>query len=234
VANSESVRKHLIRRSIQAEKIHVIYNGVDLERFAGANGDHKASLQKFGLPTGENIRFVTMVANLRHSVKNVPMLLRTAKLVVLGRPNAHFVIAGEGELEAELRELAKTLDVAENVHFIGRCTQLPALLAASDACVLTSLAEGFSNSILEYMAAGKPVVATNVGGAVEAIAHDKSGYLVASDDDEAMSQHLIELLADGEKARQMGETGRAVAAAKFSTGAQLAKTLKLYGECLSN
>ena len=68
----------------------------------------------------------------------------------------------------------------------------------SDICVLTSWAEGFSNSILEYMAAGRPVVATDVGGAREAIAHGESGYLVKSDDDERMAEHVLSLLRDPE------------------------------------
>ena len=77
-------------------------------------------------------------------------------------------LAGEGELENELRMLATELQVADRVHFIGRCDKIPELLNASYACVLTSTAEGFSNSLIEYMAAGKPVVATDVGGAAEA------------------------------------------------------------------
>ena len=122
--------------------------------------------------------------------KTCRCFLRAAKRVVESQPNAHFVIAGEGELEAELKGLASSHEVAENVHFIGRCGDVPPLLAVSYACVLTSTAEGFSNSILEYMAAGKPVVATNVGGAAEAVADGESGYLVASDDDAAMASRL--------------------------------------------
>lgn len=222
VVNAAAVRFHLMERGISAAKVRVIYNGLDMSRFENAAADAAT----FGLPTGK--RFVTLVANLRHSVKNVPMLLRAAKTVSASVPDAHFVIAGEGELETAFKTQAKELGVGELVHFIGRCTDVPALLAASYACVLTSTAEGFSNSILEYMAAGKPVVATNVGGAAEAIAEGKTGYLIESDDDAALAERLITLLGDGEIARSFGAEGRRIAGEKFSLAAQLSATKELY------
>ena len=228
VANSIAVRNHLTARGISADKINVIYNGLDLPGFENA----QKNSEKFGLPTDENIRFVTLVANLRHAVKNVPMFMRAAKRVAEAVPNTHFVVAGEGELEAELMAMAVELGIRDKVHFIGRCSDIPSLLSASSACVLTSIAEGFSNSILEYMAAGKPVVATNVGGAAEAVVDGETGYLVASDDDTKMAEHLIELLKDDGKAIEFGDAGRAVVQGKFSQEAQLHNTLGLYNSLL--
>lgn len=229
VANSQAVRDYLIARSIVDAKIKVIYNGLDLSRFENIDKDRTAICQKFGLRTDENARFVTLVANLRHPVKNVPMLLRAAKQVFEKRPQTHFIIAGEGELKPELEAAAGELGVADNVHFIGRCMDVPALLAISDACVLTSTAEGFSNSILEYMATGKPVVATNVGGAAEAIIDGETGYLVASNDDNSMAGRLIEMLDDEAKAKDFGVKGRKIIEQKFSPASQLQKTMELYG-----
>jgi L-malate glycosyltransferase len=220
VANSESTRDYL-DRYVSSEKIRVIYNGVDLARFNGSGNStngHKS---------------IAMVANLRHSVKNIPMLLRAAKRIVADIPNAKFVIAGEGELESQLKHTANVIGVAGNVQFVGRCSDVPSLLATSSACVLTSSAEGFSNSILEYMAAGKPVVATNVGGASEAIVDGETGYLVASDDDEAMAKKLIEILGDEKKAHDMGEKGKRRIVENFSAVAQLEKTLRLYNGLLA-
>ncbi len=231
VVNSKAVIDHLARRNIPTHKMCLIYNGTDLERFHKTASDGDRSLPR--LPVGENIRFVTLVANLRHRVKNIPMLLRAAKRVKDVHPDVHFVIAGEGELEEELRELAVELDVADRIHFIGRCNDVPSLLAASYACVLTSTAEGFSNSLIEYMAAGKPVVATNVGGAAEAIGDGVTGYLVAPDDDRAMAEHLIQLLSDEGKAGQIGEEGKRIAREKFSNASQLSKTLDLYNDRLT-
>ena len=229
VANSAAVREHLTKRGIATDKINVIYNGVELAKFSST----EAGREQFGLPTDESIRFVTLVANLRHAVKNVPMFLRVAKRVSETATDIHFVVAGEGELETELQSVAADLGIDERVHFIGRCDDVPALLSASYVCVLTSTAEGFSNAILEYMAAGKPVVATNVGGAAEAVIDGETGYLVTSDDDEKMAAHLIDLLNDEVKARQFGTAAKHIVTAKFSQDAQLQNTLDLYNSLLN-
>jgi L-malate glycosyltransferase len=121
------------------------------------------------------------------------------------------------------------LRITENTHFIGRCERVPELLSISFAGVSTSFNEGFSNAILEYMAARLPVVATNVGGAGEAVIENETGFLVESDDAEAMANRLIELLENEEKAREFGAQGRKIAEEKFSCAAQLENTLKLYG-----
>lgn len=229
VANSEAVKKYLISEGVSGAKIRVIYNGLDLERLTPQMTDEKMICAKLNLPCEENIKFITLVANLRHEVKNQPMFLRAAQKVIRKFPNAHFVIGGEGELRESLENLAKELKIAENTHFTGRCVKVPELLSISYACALTSFNEGFSNSILEYMAAGKPVIATNVGGASEAIIENETGFLVESNDDEALANRLIELLESEEKAATFGAKGKRVAEEKFSLEAQLNKTLELYG-----
>jgi L-malate glycosyltransferase len=228
VVNAEAVKKYLIDEQISAKKINVIYNGLDLERLKPVSTNRAEICNELGLPNDENIKFITLVANLRHEVKNQPMFLRTAQKVIKQFPNAHFVLAGEGELLNGLQTLANELQIVDNVHFIGLCRKIPELLSVSFACVLTSFNEGFSNSILEYMSASKPVVATNVGGASEAIVENETGFLVNSDDDETMSKRLIELLRDEAKAAKFGETGRKFVEENFSCEAQLRKTLELY------
>lgn len=227
VANSAAVKEYLTGCGIRSDKIEVIYNGLDLSRF-DINADRLSTLRKYGIEAEAGDPVVTLVANLRHDVKNIPMLLRGAKTVIATVPSARFVIAGEGGLEDELKGIASGLGIAERVHFIGRCTNVPELLAASDVCVLTSIAEGFSNSILEYMAAGRPVVATKVGGANEAIAENDSGYMVASDDDAALADRLLQLISDHDKARSFGEKGRQIVAERFSAERQLRDTIGLY------
>ncbi len=228
VVNSEAVKKYLSEEGIADAKINVIYNGLDLERLTPRINNRQMNCINFGLPFDENIKFITLTANLRHSVKNHPMFLRAAQKVLRKFPETHFVFAGEGELKEKLANLAAEMEIERNTHFIGRCTRVPELLSVSFAGVLTSFAEGFSNSILEYMAAKLPVVATNVGGASEVIAHGKTGYLVESDDDDALANYLNRLLQSPERARQMGETGRRIVEEKFSGAAQLEKTLELY------
>ncbi|HLM61204.1 MAG TPA: glycosyltransferase, partial [Pyrinomonadaceae bacterium] len=186
--------------------------------------------EELNLPTDENVKFITLVANLRHAVKNHPMFLSAAKAVSEKSPEAHFVLAGEGELKNGLENAARELKIADRTHFIGRCPQVPELLSVSCAGVLTSFAEGFSNSILEYMSANLPVVATNVGGAGEAIIENESGFIVESNDAKTMAERLIFLLENPRKAKEMGERGRQVVESKFSCETQLQRTLKLYGK----
>ncbi|HKY30083.1 MAG TPA: glycosyltransferase, partial [Pyrinomonadaceae bacterium] len=100
-------------------------------------------------------------------------------------------------------------------------------------CVLSSQSEGFSNSILEYMAAGRPVVVTDVGGAREAVVSGESGYLVPAGDHKKMAECIISLLAEPERARAMGERGRLVARKKFSSEGRLYKTETLYEQLLA-
>lgn len=225
VANAEAVREHLIARGIASDKIAVIHNGIDISRF-DVPVDRAVVFDRYGLPVDS--RIVTLVANLRHSVKNVPMFIRTAKRVTETLPDVHFVVAGEGELRSELEGIAVRVGVAANMHFIGRCDDVPALLGSSFACMLTSDAEGFSNSILEYMAARRPVVATNVGGAAEAVTPKVTGYLVQRDDDNWAAMHLTDLLRNPSMASEFGEAGRKVIEQQFSQTAQLTKTLELY------
>lgn len=228
VVNSEAVKDHLTGSGISSEKIEVIYNGIDLERLKPEISDRKKICEMLGLPSAEDVKFVTLVANLRHEVKNQPMFLRAAKIILEDFANAHFVIAGEGELREKLEDLAVELGIFEQVSFLGRCGYVPELLHISDICTLTSFAEGFSNSILEYMAAAKPVVATDVGGAKEAIVHGETGFLVDSDDDRTLAEYCLDLLNSKEKSQKFGRKGRALAKEKFSVEAQLQNTLKLY------
>lgn len=232
VVNSGSVKNYLAVRGIPDPKIHLIYNGLDIKRFDVTAKDRSVFLQKHLLPEDEGSHLISLVANLRHDVKNIPMLLRAAKGVVVSDDSAHFVIAGEGELLDMLQEQTVEFGIAGNVHFIGRCADVPELLTNSFACVLTSTAEGFSNAILEYMAAGKPVVATNVGGASEAVVHDRSGYLIDSNDDRSLAEHLLDLLQDPAKAARLGGEGKRIVTSKFSEAAQLQQTVELYNSLL--
>ena len=232
IANCLVVRDMLIREGVNPKRIIQHYNGLDLDRLrVSPDVSRDQALAKFGLPAGR--RFMTIVANLRNPVKDHPMFLRAAARVCATVPDAAFVVAGEGELMPSLREMAKQLGITDKVHFIGRCDDVATLLHASNIGVLSSKAEGFANAILEYMAAGLPVVATDVGGVREAIVEGETGYIVASGDDEQMAQRIIQILADDENARAMGVRGRRLVAEKFSSEHHLRNTLELYDELLS-
>jgi glycosyltransferase involved in cell wall biosynthesis len=161
------------------------------------------------------------------------MFLRAARRVHTRVPQAAFIIAGEGELIDSMRALAAELEIERNTFFLGRCDSIPQLLAASSVCVLSSKAEGFSNSILEYMAAGRPVVVTDVGGAREAVVEGETGYIVKSGDDEQMGARVIELLLEPVRAAVMGQRGHDVVTKRFSSERQLENTHALYEKLLS-
>ncbi len=150
VANSEAVRTQLVREGIRQQKISVIYNGVDVRSMTVEPGfDRARALTRLHLPVSPQFQFVTLLANMRLKVKDHPMFLRAAKAVAETLPDARFVLAGEGELTDALRTAAREMGIADKVCFVGECSRVVELLAVSDVCVLSSKAEGLSNSILE-------------------------------------------------------------------------------------
>ncbi len=235
VANAEAVRRQLVCEGVRPQKIFVVHNGIDTERLFVARLEKRQreeALAAFDLPVAATRPLVTIVANLRLAVKDHPTFLRAARRVRERVPEAAFVIAGEGELLEPMRALARELGIERDAFFTGRCGRVAELLAISEVCVLSSQAEGFSNAILEYMAAARPVVATDTGGAREAVAEGETGFLVPVGDDEGMAARIISLLLAPEKARAMGERGRRRVEELFSCEAQLEGTEKLYERLL--
>ena len=232
VANCEAVRQQLIDEGVPADKVVTIHNGLVNGCFSELDSSRETALASFGLPADRPLRFVTSVANLR-AVKDYPTFLRAAAEVQRIIPDSAFLIAGEGDLLDSLQSLAQELGLKDKVFFLGRCEATTKLLALSEVCVLSSQSEGFSNSILEYMAAGRPVVATDVGGVREAVINGETGYLLPPGDHEKMAACIISLLAEPERARAMGKRGQSDAREKFSSEARLRKTETLYEQLLA-
>jgi L-malate glycosyltransferase len=235
VANAEAVRQELIRDGVPPSRLVTMHNGVDMSRVAPiADLNRTGVLASLGLPTSPERRFVTIVANLRSPYKDHPTFLRAAKKVSEVVPEAAFVMAGEGPLIEDMRVMARELGIENRTFFLGRCMRTAELLAVSEVGVLSSkCGEGFSNAIVEYMAAARPVVATDVGGAREAITPGETGYIVPAKDHEKMASRILELLLEPERARAMGERGKRIVEERFSCDAQLARTLELYGRLLT-
>jgi len=234
IVNAEAVRQQLISEGAQAHKIEVVYNGLDLERIRQpANSTREEILSSLGLPDEPDNRFVTIIANLRHAVKDHPTFLRAACRTHQAYPRSRFILVGEGELTQAMREMAGQLGIADQTYFIGHSERVAELLAVSDVCVLSSQAEGFSNSILEYMAAARPAVVTDVGGAREAITDGVTGFIVPAGDDRLMAERITLLLKEAEQAREMGRRARLVVEEKFSCRAQLERTTALYHRLLA-
>ena len=232
VANADAVREQLIAEGLSASKVVTIHNGLDAARYRmGPEWDERAWRAGAGLPLDRPL--VTIVANLRHDVKNHPMFLEGARIVHERVPACAFVLAGEGPLLEPMRARADALGIGADTFFLGRYERVRELLSASAVCVLTSTAEGFSNSILEYLASAKPVVATDVGGARETIQEGRTGYLVPSGGVREFANRVTELLEHPATAREMGARGRDFVVEQFSLGARLRRTEELYDALLS-
>jgi glycosyltransferase involved in cell wall biosynthesis len=224
-AVSEQVRLHSIEVDrINPARVHTIYNGLELD-------DRVGDLRPTSAPGNY---LVTTVGNIR-KVKGHDVFIRAASTVVQQFPNASFSIAGdvlEPDYFAELQSLVKDLNLSNHFRFLGCVTNVQRHLAAADIFVLPSRSEGFSNAIIEAMAASLPVVATDVGGNAEAVADGVSGLLVPSDDPDALSAAILRLLCEPSRARAMGAAGRRLAAARFTTGTMMSRIAAHYRNLL--
>jgi glycosyltransferase involved in cell wall biosynthesis len=193
VANCEAVRKAVtLSEKPDPNKIHVVYNGIDLRSFTPCPTTHSQIRRELGVTPHEVL--IGCVSAVR-SIKGVHHLVGAAKQVLPSAPNAKFCVVGDGEDLAELRQLTDSDELLSRRFFwVGAREDVKPYLRAFDIAVLPSLSEGFSNSILEYMAMGLPVVATDVGGNREAL-EDGAGILVPPGDEPALAQALKHLLA---------------------------------------
>ncbi len=193
---------------VRAERVTVIENGVDLERYdrtgwvtlsesdSGTDSRRESATRKVGC-----------VANLR-AVKNIDGLMRAAKLVLGRFPGVVFEVAGEGEQRAALESLHRELGLGERFVLRGATADVPAFLRAVDVAVLPSHSEGMSNAVLEYMAAGRAVVATDVGANARLIDHGVSGLIVPPKDEPALASAIGKLIEDPHLASRFGREAR--------------------------
>ena len=201
VSCSKAVEKWVLGREfLGREKVTTIYNGVDLERFTGA-ADRPGIRKEFGIP--EDAALVGTIANFSFK-KGYRHLLESARLILASEPRTWFLLVGSGPLEEEMKEAAKQIPHSDQIVFVGARTDIADLLAAMDLFVLASLWEGLPNVLLEAMAMGKPVVATEVGGASELIQPGTEGVLVPAGNDAALAEAVLVLLKNPAKAEAMG------------------------------
>lgn len=225
LANSHEVVHRLVRlEKISESRFEVIHNGLDLEEFDRA-GDVPAP-ERFRV-FAEGRRLVALTANLR-SVKNVQGFLSAAYQVTEEVTDVGFVIMGDGPDAASLQGFAGELGISEKIFWAGSVESVAPYLRASRIGCLSSDSEGFSNALLEYMAASLPIVATRVGGAKECVLDGQTGFLVGKGNMDSLARRMIELLASDQKARQMGERGRVRVAERFSLDTQMAAYHNLY------
>jgi glycosyltransferase involved in cell wall biosynthesis len=185
-------------------RVFVIPNGVNVERFKPIPPSSELRA-RLGLPEGAPV--ATIVAALRPE-KNHELFLRAAAKVHAARPDAHFLVIGDGALKPQLEKLTAELRLGDSVHYLGTRSDIPELLALTDVFALSSHMEANPVSILEALACGKPVVATHVGSVPEVVIDRTTGYLVSPGDVHAMSERILELFGDRELAQRMGAAGR--------------------------
>lgn len=223
VAVSKDLKQFLVEKiSIPAHKISVVYNGIDITTRAEHHSqeDYRREL---GLASDESV--IGTVGNL-YAVKGHTYLLRALPFVLHVHPRTTFIIVGRGDQEVALKEEALHLGIENHVRFLGVREDVQRLLSIMDAFVLPSLSEGLSIALLEAMAAGKPVVATKVGGNPEVVLDGTTGYLVPAQAPHALADSLVKLLTNQSLARQFGESGKQRVLSHFS----LSQTVKQYQE----
>jgi L-malate glycosyltransferase len=233
IVNAEAIKKDLLQRGYRADRVTVIPNGIDFEPFLVP---HTGETVRRELNIPADAPVVGVLARLT-KIKGHEYFLQAAALVAARVPNVRFLIVGDTNIHQEYREelkrLAARLGIQDRVVFTGFRLDVPELLAALSVSVLSSLGlEGLSNSLLESMAAGLPVVATRVGGSPEIVEDGVSGLLVPPADAEAMASAICRLLEDKTLAMNLGQAGRRLILSRYSLDRAVATTERLYRDLL--
>jgi glycosyltransferase involved in cell wall biosynthesis len=223
VAISEGVGAVLVAGGVEAARIHVIPSGVEAEGFATSDALRVAERARRGLAADELV--VAVIAALEERKGHTVLLDAVATLPDL---RLRVLCAGAGSRAAALAARRDALGLGERVTFLGLIRDVAGLLAAADVVVMPSLQEGLGVAALEAMAAGRPLIASRVGGLPEAVGDEVAGLLVEPGDAPALAAALRRLAGSPAAARALGEAGRARVRARFSMEAMAGATLALY------
>jgi glycosyltransferase involved in cell wall biosynthesis len=219
---SQAVRQRCLAAGIAAERLAVVPDFVDCQRLdpgaAPARDDPRPTILAVGRLTSE---------------KGHAVLLSAMPRVLQGLPEARLVICGQGPEQRSLSNRAEAEGIASRVEFAGFVPDVRQRLAQADVLVMPSLSEGLGVAVLEAMAMGKPVVASNTGGLPEAVADGETGLLVPPGNAEALAGALLALLEDPDRAQAMGKAGRRRAVDHFDRRVIVDRMLSLYREVLS-
>jgi len=245
LVNSEAIRERIVEQgSARAEKIVVVRNGVlNLGAHAGRVLDLEASLlpeseiiERAGMQAGRLrsqgcFQRIGMVARLQ-PVKGHRFFLDAAALVLRRQPGAQFVLVGDGPLRPEIEEHIARLGIANRVHLLGDRADAGLLISEFDLLVLASLHEGSPNAVMEAMAAGTPVVATEVGGTKELITDGETGYLAPPADAEALAKRILFALGDEANRANITAAARSRIAASYGMQRMVESVEQLYDELI--
>lgn len=230
IAVSDKVKESMVETigPIQ-DKITVICNGVDVKRYERPT-DKAQVRSQLGLEP--DVRLIAVVATLKEQ-KGHRYLVEAMSTIAPQHSDVHALFIGDGRLREELQDQVARLNLAQHVHFLGNRHDVPELLAASDLFVLPSLWEGLAMALLEGMATGLPIVATEVSGTVQALVPNETGILVPPGDATKLAEAIQEILSDPERAQAMGAAARQRVKAKFSADKQAIEHLTLYRQLLN-
>lgn len=206
------------------EQVSLIPNGVDTQYFR-PEVDGTAFRQRLKLPDGAPL--VGMVARLSRE-KGPDQFVRAAAQMAVARRDVHFVLVGEGPMRPELTREVNTLGLAKRFHLLGLATDTRGIYPALDVVCLPSRMEGQPLTLLEAMAAARPVVATSVGGIPELVQMGETGWLVAQGDTKSLGEQVLWLLENPERAREMGQAGRQRVVENFEIRKQTAAVARLF------
>ena len=230
VTVSEGQRRELAAYGVASlDKIAVVPLGFELDALLNCESLRGQLRRELGI--SEGVALVGIVARLT-AIKNHRLFLDAARLIVEAGQEAMFLVVGDGELRAELEAYVAKLGLAERVIFTGWRRDLPRIYADFDVVALSSLNEGTPVSLIEAMAAARPVVATRVGGVSDVVLDKKSGYLVQSKDVEGLARGILDLLRAPDRAREMGQKGREAVHLRFAAQTLITNIERLYAELL--
>jgi glycosyltransferase involved in cell wall biosynthesis len=222
--NGVAVQSYVVQRyQAPLKKSVVIYNGLDFTRFSATPVSDKENAHR----ADSRERRVMTIGRLVPQ-KDLSLFLDAAALLARKAPDVRFVIIGDGPCRESLEQYASQNGLDRRVSFLGERSDVPELLQTADVFWLTSAWEGLSNVLLEAMACAKPIVVRDVGACREIVCHGVNGYVVPQRDPEQFVQHTLDLLANPQGAREMGQAGRGIVEAKFSASAMIHASEKLY------
>ena len=228
LSNSAAGKDWLVTQGVPEKKVEIIRNGVVVPTLRGGP-DRGRIRQGFGIPADTSLcAYVGRVV----SGKGIDFYLRAARILADQGRNVRFLIIGAISVEkayrSEIEMLARELNLNDHVVFTGERQDVAEILREVDIVVHPSLTEGLSNVILEAMAAGRPVVATRVGGNPELVQDGRTGFLVPKEDERELARAIACLLDDPVSARKFGEAGRERIIREFSIRHLLKQTEELY------
>jgi glycosyltransferase involved in cell wall biosynthesis len=230
IAVSDEVRQyHIDKTGIPAGKVAVVENGVDVRRFEGMQAAGQKIRAEFGI-SSESVVF-GIIGRLKPQKDHITFLKAAAE-VLHQIPSARFLVVGDGPLRAELKKLADELGLFPALVFTGLRSDIPAILAALDVLVFSSKWEGLPVTLLEGMAASKPVVATAVDGINGVALPDATALLVPPDNFPALAGACLRLAGDPALRSRLGHSGFERVSARYSLDAMIDQTAGLYNSLL--